>query len=203
MAAAAGEEARPRGKGPAAGTLGVAAPHPGKAPQTHSPAARRPPRPGDGPGARGGPSAIGTIAPASTPAASASGCLRRPPSARTRPLLRSPRGLGSRRRRMWGRPRIPPPPPCARAAPGASYPHAPGSGSAAGTAQARGLGPASGRLKLPRRGGLELAVRTRGRPEPSLRHLEIWTPTASLRETLLDAPPLSLTHFPDLARMRQ
>lgn len=94
------KEARPRGKdwGPPQGVVGSSS-APGKATQSHSPAARRPPRPGDGPGARGGcggPSAVGTPALASIPAAPASVCLRRPPSARTRPLLTSPRGLGSR-----------------------------------------------------------------------------------------------------------
>lgn len=97
-AAGNGAGAWGRDPDPPQGLVG-SSPTPGKATQPHSPAARRPPRPGDGPGARGGcgcPSAAETTALASTPAASASACLRRPPSARTRPLLRSPRGLGSR-----------------------------------------------------------------------------------------------------------
>lgn len=108
-----GKWARPRGRdrGPPQGLVG-SSPAPGEAPQSHSPAARRPPRPGDGPGARGGcggPSAAGTPALALTSAASAPVCVRRPPSARTRPLLRSPRGLGSRQGQKVNRPRIPPP----------------------------------------------------------------------------------------------
>ncbi|DAA19768.1 TPA: potassium voltage-gated channel, shaker-related subfamily, member 7-like [Bos taurus] len=94
------DRGRPRGKdrGSPQGLVG-SGPAPGKATQSHSPAARRPPRPSDGPEARGGsggPSAADTPALAPTPAASASLSLCRPPSARTRPQLTSPRGLGSR-----------------------------------------------------------------------------------------------------------
>lgn len=52
------------------------------------------------------------------------------------------------------------------------------------------------------RGRLGVTVRTRAEPGAVPFHLALWTPTASVRETLLDAPPLSLTYFPDLGRMR-
>lgn len=61
--------------------------------------------------------------------------------------------------------------------------------------------PAFGHLKLCR-GRLEAAVRTRVPHQAFPLRLALGPPTASVRETLLDAPPLSLTHFPDLPRMR-
>ena len=181
-------------------------PAPGKATQSHSPAARRPPRPSDGPEARGGsagPSAADTPALAPTPAASASLSLCRPPSARTRPQLTSPRGLGSRQgqgmgnslkslRRSQG----------ARATPvnHNSLTGTLGPPQALRTREA--TTPAFRRLRRLCRGRLEVTVRTRAEPQAVPFHLALWTPTASVRETLLDAPPLSLTHFPDLGRMR-
>lgn len=138
-----GKEARPRGEdwGPPQGVVGSGS-APDEATQSHSPAARRPPRPGDGPGARGGcggPSAAETPALASTPPASASVYLRRPPSARTRPLLTSPRGLGWRQEQGVEIP----PPSALRTRRSIKYnPHTQEPGAGAGTAHAPGHFPA-------------------------------------------------------------
>ena len=135
---------------------------------------------------------------------------RRPrPSVSVARLARAP-GRSSRARaasardrgKGWEQPQIPPP--FARRTRYASQSQLShrDPGAAAGTAQARSHHPRLRRLRRLCRGRLEVTVRTRAEPQAVPFHLAFWTPTASVRETLLDAPPLSLTHFPDLGRMR-
>lgn len=172
-------------------------PAPGKATKSHSPAARRPPRPSDGPGARGGcggPSVADTPALASTVAASASLSLYRSPTARSRPLLTSPRGFGSRQGTGRNQPQIPPPfalrTRCA-SPPQLTYGEP---GAAAGTAHAQDhYPPAFRHLRRLYRGKL-VTVRTRASPQAVFFHLALWDPTASLRETPLYAPPTFPSH---------
>ena len=201
-----GKGTQPRGRdwGTPQGLVG-SGPTPGKATKSHSPAARRPPRPSDGPGARGGcggPSAADNPALVSTLAASASLSLCRSPTARTRPLLTSPRGFGSRQGKGWNQHQIPPPFALrTRCASPSQLTHGE-PGAAVGTAHAQDHYPAFRYLKRLCRGMLVVTVRTRASPQAVFFPLALWDPTASVRETPLYAPPLSLTHFPDLARMR-
>lgn len=92
-------------------------------------------------------------------------------------------------------------PRCARAARSRTT-HTQGPGGAAGTAHAQGRFPAHGHLKPLCRGWLQAAVRTRvphQTPAPTTFRFRLQPPPCA---RLLDAPPLSLTHFPDLVRMR-
>lgn len=180
-------------------------PAPGKATKSHSPAARRPPRPSDGPGARGGcggPSAADTPALASTLAASASLSLYRSPTARSRPLLTSPRGFGSRQGTGWNQPQIPPP--FALRTRCASPPQLTHGkpGAAAGTAHAQDhYPPPSGTLNAFAAASWSQCARALlPKPSSSTSRSGIQQPLSARLLSMLH--PFPLTHFPDLVRMR-
>ena len=101
----------------------------------------------------------------------------------------------------WSQPQIPPPAALRTRGAIQNDPHTGTWRRRGDCARARSL-PRHGHLKLLCRGWLQAAVRTRvphQTPAPTPFRFRLQPPPCA---RLLDAPPLSLTHFPDLVRMR-